>query len=197
MEMSAAPWRVGGSARAVRPLSSSSARSRRLGPPMSRRSAASRRSTTTARSGVRSRRTSRRTSSCASGRRWWRQIRPLRSGSRTRRWRKATASGWQRCRITFRNRALRAEADGRPRHAHLAQPGAIDALAGDERRAARGAALLPVRVGEAHPLVRDPVDVGRAVSHQPIAVAAQVRDPDVVAPDHEDVRLVRRVPEVL
>ena len=31
---------------------------------------------------------------------------------------------------------------------------------------------------------------GRAVAHQPVAVAAEVRDPDVVAPDHEDVRLV-------
>ena len=83
------------------------------------------------------------------------------------------------------------EADVHAGHADLAQAGAVDALAGDERRAAGGAALLAVGVGEPHPLVRDPVDVRRPVAHQPVAVAAQVRDPDVVAPDDEDVRFVR------
>ncbi len=83
------------------------------------------------------------------------------------------------------------EADVHAGDADLAEAGAVDALAGDERRAAGGAALLAVGVGEAHPLVRDPVDVRRPVAHQPVAVAAEVRDPDVVAPDHEDVRLVR------
>ena len=53
-----------------------------------------------------------------------------------------------------------------------------------------GAALLAVGVGEPHPLVGDPVDVRRPVAHQPVAVAAQVGDPDVVAPDDEDVRLL-------
>ena len=81
--------------------------------------------------------------------------------------------------------------DRRAGQPDLAEPGAEDALAGDERRAPGGAALLAVGVGEAHPLVGDPVDVRRAVAHQPVAVAAEVRDPDVVAPDHEDVRLVR------
>ena len=59
--------------------------------------------------------------------------------------------------------------------------------------AAGGAALLAVGVGEAHPLVGDAVDVGRAIAHQPVAVAAQVADADVVAPDDEDVRLLVRL----
>ena len=77
-----------------------------------------------------------------------------------------------------------------PGHPDLGQPGAVDALAGDERRAAGRAALLAVGVGEPHPLVGDAVDVRRAVAHQPVAVAAQVRDADVVAPDDQDVGLV-------
>ncbi len=82
------------------------------------------------------------------------------------------------------------QADVDARHPDLAQPGPVDALAGDERRSAGGAALLAVGVGEAHALVRDPVDVRRAVAHQPVAVGAQVRDPDVIAPDDQDVRLL-------
>ena len=75
-------------------------------------------------------------------------------------------------------------------HADLAQPRAEHALAGDERRPPRRAALLAVGIGEAHPLVADAVDVGRPVAHQAVAVAAQVRDPDVIAPDHQDVRVL-------
>ena len=82
------------------------------------------------------------------------------------------------------------ETDVHAGDADLAQTGAVHTLAGDERRAAGGAALLAVGVGEPHPLVRDPVDVRRPVTHQAVAVAAQVRNPDVVAPDDEDVRLV-------
>jgi hypothetical protein len=87
-------------------------------------------------------------------------------------------------------RILGPEADRRRRDADLAQPGAEDALAGDEGGAPRRAALLAVRVREPHPFVGDPVDVGRSVAHQPVAVAAEVGDPDVVAPDHENVRLL-------
>jgi len=85
---------------------------------------------------------------------------------------------------------LRREPDGGRGETHLGEPCSEAALAGDERRPTGGAALLAVRVGEAHPLVRDPVDVRGAIPHQAVAVAAQVRDPDVVAPDHEDVGLV-------
>ena len=80
------------------------------------------------------------------------------------------------------------QADVDARHPDLAQPGPEHALAGDERRPAGRAALLAVGVGEPHALVGDPVDVGRAVAHQPVAVAAQVGDADVIAPDDEDVR---------
>jgi hypothetical protein len=73
-------------------------------------------------------------------------------------------------------------------HPDLAQTGPVHALAGDERRPAGRAALLAVGVGEAHALVGDPVDVGRPVTHQAVAVTAEVRDPDVIAPDHQDVR---------
>ena len=82
---------------------------------------------------------------------------------------------------------LRLQPDVRAGHAHLGEAGAVGVLPGDEGGAAGGAALLAVRVGEAHPLVGDAVDVGGAVAHQPIAVAAQVGDADVVAPDDEDV----------
>ena len=74
------------------------------------------------------------------------------------------------------------------------RPGAQHALAGDERRAARGARLLAVGVGEQHPFLGDAVDVGRLVAHQAVRVAAQVRDADVIAPDDEDVGLVASLP---
>ena len=74
----------------------------------------------------------------------------------------------------------------------LAHARAVDALPGDERRAPGGAALLAVGVREQHALVGDPVDVRRPVAHQPHAVTAEVRDPDVVAPEDEDVGLAVR-----
>ena len=87
-------------------------------------------------------------------------------------------------------RVLGAQADVGARESHLGQPGPIRVLARDERGAAGRAALLAVGVGEAGALVREPIDVRRAVAHQPVAVAAQVRDPDVIAPDDQNVRLV-------
>jgi hypothetical protein len=69
--------------------------------------------------------------------------------------------------------------------------GGPDALTGNKRRSPRGAALLAVRIGEPRPLVGDPVDVRRPVAHQSVAVTAEVRDPDVIAPDNENVRLLR------
>jgi hypothetical protein len=84
------------------------------------------------------------------------------------------------------------QADRCPGEAHLAQPGPVDGLAGDEGGAARGAVLLGVGVGEHHALAGEPVDVRGSVPHDAVAVAAQVRDPDVVAPDHDDVRIAVR-----
>ena len=83
-------------------------------------------------------------------------------------------------------RVLGLQPDRRPGYPDLAQPSPVATLAGDERRPAGRAALLRMS-GEAHPLVGEAVDVGRAIAHQAIAVATQVGDPDVVTPDDEDV----------
>ena len=84
---------------------------------------------------------------------------------------------------------LLGHADGRGRNADLGQAGAVDALPGDEGRAAGGAGLLAVAVGEQHAFLGDAVDVGRLVAHQAVRVATEVRHADVVAPDDEDVGL--------
>ena len=81
-------------------------------------------------------------------------------------------------------------ADRCAREADLREAGAVAALPGDERRPSRGARLFSVAVGEQHAFLRQTVDVRRPVPHQPLAVAAQVADPDVVSPDHQDVRLL-------
>ena len=94
-------------------------------------------------------------------------------------------------------RILGGPADVDAGHADLAHSGAVDALPADERRAARGAALLTVGIGEPHALVGDAVDVRRAIAHQAVAVATQVGDADVVAPDDQDVRLAVRHGELL
>src|SRR5262249_46469795 len=84
-------------------------------------------------------------------------------------------------------RVFRLEALRGAREADLAQAGAKHALAGQEGRPTGRAALLAVRVGEAHALAGDAIDVGRAVAHQAVAVTAQVGNADVVAPDDENV----------
>src|SRR6478735_7985109 len=100
------------------------------------------------------------------------------------------------CGITHRfeylgdRRVLLLQADVNPRHPDLTHPGSVHTLTGDERRPSRSATLLAVRVGEKHSLVGDPVDVGREVAHHAAAVAAEVRDADVVAPYDENVRLL-------
>ncbi len=77
-------------------------------------------------------------------------------------------------------------------HPHLAHSGPVHALSTDEGCAARGAALLAVGIGESHALIGDAVDVRCAIAHHAVAVAAQIADSDVVAPDDEDVRLTVR-----
>src|SRR5262249_21256914 len=81
--------------------------------------------------------------------------------------------------------------DRRARHADLGEAGAIDALAGDEGGAARGAGLFAVRVSEHHAFLGDAVGVWCLVPREGMRIAAQVRDADVVPPDDEDVWLVR------
>jgi hypothetical protein len=56
---------------------------------------------------------------------------------------------------------LRLQAERRARQADLGVAGAQTGLAGDERRAARRAALLGVVVGEHHAFARDAIDVRR------------------------------------
>ena len=63
-------------------------------------------------------------------------------------------------------------------------------LAGDERGATGGAALLAVVIGELHALPGNAVDVRGAVTHQAVGVGADVRLADVVAPDDHDVGLL-------
>ena len=81
----------------------------------------------------------------------------------------------------------------RARNPDLREPGAEDALAGNERRAPGGARLLAVGIGEHHAFLGQPVDVWCLVAHQSVAVAAQVRDADVIAPDDEDVGFLARL----
>ena len=82
-----------------------------------------------------------------------------------------------------------AHAHRRAGEAHLGESGADAVLAGEERRAARGARLLAVVVQELDALAADAVDVRGLVAHQAVGIGADVGDADVVAPDDEDVRL--------
>jgi hypothetical protein len=90
-------------------------------------------------------------------------------------------------------RVLSAQAQVRTGHADLRQTGTVWVLARDERRSPGRAALFAVVVGEPGAFLGDAVDVARPVAHQAVAVAAEVGDPDVVAPDHQDVRTVGHV----
>ncbi len=74
--------------------------------------------------------------------------------------------------------------------ADLGEAGADGRLPGDECRAAGGAALLAVPVGEQRALLGDAVDVRRLVAHLAHVVGADVELADVVAPDDEDVGLL-------
>jgi hypothetical protein len=51
------------------------------------------------------------------------------------------------------------------------------------------AGLLCVILQKPQPLFGNAIDVGRFVAHQGVAVAADIGDPDIVAEDHQDVRL--------
>ena len=79
---------------------------------------------------------------------------------------------------------------GRARQADLGEAGADGRLPGDERRAAGGAALLAIPVGEQRAFLGDAVDVRRLVAHHAHVVGADVELADVIAPDDEDVGLL-------
>src|SRR6185437_2575581 len=78
---------------------------------------------------------------------------------------------------------------GGGRQSDLGQPGADGRLPGNECRAAGGTALLGIPVGEQRTLFGDTVDVGRPVLHHPHVVGADIEPADVVAHDHQDIRL--------
>jgi hypothetical protein len=61
-------------------------------------------------------------------------------------------------------------------------------LTGDEGRAPRRAALLGVVIGEHHAFATDAVDIRRAIAHQAERIGADIRLPDIVAEDDQDVR---------
>src|SRR5262245_23624077 len=88
-------------------------------------------------------------------------------------------------------RILLLQAERGARQADLGQACAQARLAGDEGGAPGGAALFAVRVCEHHALARHAVDVRRPVSHDAERVGADVGLTDVVAPNHNDVRLAR------
>ncbi|MCY1293428.1 hypothetical protein D9M70_426870 [compost metagenome] len=85
----------------------------------------------------------------------------------------------------------RLQADRRAGHADLGQAGAQRALPGDEGRAAGGAAVLRVVVGEHHAFPGQAVDVRRRVADHAVAIGTDVGLADVVAEDHQDVRFFR------
>ena len=82
------------------------------------------------------------------------------------------------------------KADRGAGHADLGQARADRVLAGDEARAAGGAALLGVVVGEGHPFLRHAVDVGGLVAHHAATEVADVPYPDVVPPEDQDIRFL-------
>src|SRR5262249_203839 len=79
------------------------------------------------------------------------------------------------------------------RHADLVQAGADRVLAGDKARAAGGAALLGIVVGEGHPFLRHPVDVRGLVAHHAATEVADVPYADVVAPEDQDIWFLLRL----
>ena len=83
------------------------------------------------------------------------------------------------------------EAFLRTRQPHLEHAGAEADLPGDEGRAAGGAALLPIPVGEQGSFPGNAVNVRRLVAHHALVVGTDVPVTDVVAPDDEDVGLPR------
>src|SRR5215470_15988507 len=79
-----------------------------------------------------------------------------------------------------------------PGQADLGQAGADRRLPGDEGRAACGAALLAVPIGEDRTLPADAINVGRAIAHDSKIVGADIEPADVVTHDEQDVRLTSR-----
>src|SRR5215475_8091314 len=83
------------------------------------------------------------------------------------------------------------QSDRRAGHTDLRETRADRVLAADEARAPGGATLLRVVIGEGHALFRNAVDVRCAIAHHAATEVADVPDPDVVAPENQDIGFVR------
>ncbi len=79
------------------------------------------------------------------------------------------------------------QTERRTGEANLGQAGAQAGLAGDKRRSPGRTTLLGIVIREHHAFLGDAVDVGRLVTHHAVRVGADVRLPDVIAPDDDDV----------
>ena len=85
-------------------------------------------------------------------------------------------------------RILRPHPLGRAWKAHLGKPGAHGALPGDEGRAAGGAGILRVMIGEEGAFPGDPVNIGRAIAHDPHIIGRDIGPAHIIAEDHQDIR---------
>jgi hypothetical protein len=101
---------------------------------------------------------------------------------------KLTSGITERLQQLGNGRILRLKPDGRGRNTNLGEPGPIAALASDERGTTRSAGLFAVAIGETHSFLCDPVNIWRLIAHHSAAVARQVPNADVVAPDHQNIR---------
>ena len=79
---------------------------------------------------------------------------------------------------------------GGSRHADLGHPGSHRHGAVEESSPAGRAGLLTVVVRKGDPLPGDAVDVGSSVAHHATVVVADIPGADIVAPDHQDIRLL-------
>src|SRR6516164_4260394 len=88
-------------------------------------------------------------------------------------------------------RIVRFETYVSSRHSNFGKPGANWILAGDKGGASSRAALLAVVVGERRSFTADSIDIGRPIAHLTPVIVADIPPSDVVAPENENVRLVR------
>ncbi len=74
--------------------------------------------------------------------------------------------------------------------AHGQKAGTERCLSKNESGTTGRARLLGVVVGEKCPLFGDAVDIGRASTHHPAMIGADIPDADIVRHDHDDVRFL-------
>ena len=87
-------------------------------------------------------------------------------------------------------RVFRLNAEVSARDAHLGQSSANGVLARDKCGASSGAALLAIIVSKDYPLIGDAIDIGCVVTHHAQTIATDIPVADIIAPNHEDIRLL-------